>query len=144
GAARFVGSGSCQSVVTLFVQNSLGWSPLSMAMAFLPAGLIVAVSATRMGAVLERLSTVRLIAIGLTALLAGYALFLRVGPGMNYANFLLPTMLLLGIGFALCFPAVNAQATAGVDNHEQGLASGLLNTSMQVGGAVVLAVVTAI
>lgn len=143
-AAMFGGYVSFQFVVTLYVQNSLGWSPLGMAMAFLPAGLIVAVSATRMGAVLERVRTTVLIALGLSALLAGYGLFLRVGTTTNYANFLLPTMLLLGIGFALCFPAVNAQATTGVANHEQGLASGLLNTSMQIGGAVVLAVVTAI
>jgi sugar phosphate permease len=63
---------------------------------------------------------------------------------MNYANFLLPTMLLLGVGFALSFPSINAQATAGVAPHEQGLASGLVNTSIQVGGAIVLAIVTAI
>jgi len=143
-AAMFGGYVSFQFVVTLYVQNSLGWSPLGMAMAFLPAGLIVASSATRMGAVLERVHTSVLIGLGLTALLAGYALFLRVGPHMSYASFLLPTMLLLGVGFALCFPSVNAQATAGVADHEQGLASGLLNTSMQLGGAIVLAVVTAI
>jgi MFS family permease len=53
-------------------------------------------------------------------------------------------MLLLGLGFALAFPSINAQATAGVAEHEQGLASGLVNTSIQVGGAVVLAIVTAI
>ena len=143
-AAMFGGYVSFQFVVTLYVQNSLGWSPLGMAMAFLPAGLIVVGSATRMGLVLERVHTSVLIAFGLTALLLGYALFLRVGPHMAYASFLLPTMLLLGVGFALCFPSVNAQATAGVADHEQGLASGLLNTSMQLGGAVVLAVVTAI
>jgi MFS family permease len=144
GAAMFGGYVAFQFVVTLYVQNSLGWSPLGMAMAFLPAGLIVAASATRMGLVLERVRTPVLILGGLGALLSGYALFLRVGSTTNYANFLLPTILLLGIGFALCFPAVNAQATAGVADHEQGLASGLLNTSIQVGGAVVLAVVTAI
>jgi fucose permease len=63
---------------------------------------------------------------------------------MSYVNFLLPTMLLLGTGFALAFPSINAQATAGVAAHEQGLASGLVNTSIQIGGAVVLAVITAI
>jgi MFS family permease len=143
-AAMFGGYVAFQFVVTLYVQNSLGWSPLGMAMAFLPAGLIVISSAPRMGAILERVNTTVLILFGLLALLAGYALFLRVSPSMSYANFLLPTMLLLGVGFALCFPAVNAQATAGVANHEQGLASGLVNTSMQIGGAVVLAVVSAI
>jgi sugar phosphate permease len=74
----------------------------------------------------------------------GYLLFLRVSPSMSYADFLLPTMIFLGIGFALAFPSVNAQATSGVADHEQGLASGLVNTSIQIGGAVVLAVITAI
>ena len=46
-------------------------------------------------------------------------------------------MLLIGIGFALGFPALNVAATAGVADHEQGLASGLVNTSFQVGGALV-------
>jgi hypothetical protein len=53
-------------------------------------------------------------------------------------------MLLIGIGFALCFPSLNMQATSGVANEEQGLASGLVNTSFQVGGAIGLAVVTAV
>ncbi len=135
---------SFQFVVTLYLQNSLGWSPLSMALGFLPAGLLVVASATKMGGVLERVGTPRLIFAGLSAFVLGYLLFLRVSPGMNYANFLLPTMLLLGVGFALSFPSINAQATAGVAAHEQGLASGLVNTSIQVGGALVLAVVSAI
>jgi sugar phosphate permease len=140
----FGGYVAFQFVVTLYLQNSLDWSPLAMAFGFLPAGLLVVASATRMGAVLERVDTAVLIFGGLLALLAGYVLFLRVSPSMNYANFLLPTMLLLGVGFALAFPSINAQATAGVAEHEQGLASGLVNTSIQVGGAIVLAVVTAI
>ena len=82
--------------------------------------------------------------MGFTAFAAAYALFLRARPSMPYADAMLPTMLLLGTGFGLSFAALNAQATSGVDNNEQGLASGLFNTSLQVGGAVVLAVVTAI
>ncbi len=143
-AAMFGGYSAFQFTVTLYVQNSLGWSPLSMALGFLPAGVLVALSSTRMGTVLGRVDTAWLIFFGLLALMAGYAWFLHTQPDQNYAEFLLPTMLLLGIGFALCFPAVNAQATKGVANHEQGLASGLLNTSLQIGGAIVLAVVTAI
>jgi MFS family permease len=144
GAVMFGGYVAFQFVVTLYLQDSLGWSPLAMAMGFLPAGLIVVASATRMGAVLERVNTSVLIGLGLLALLSGYALFLRVSPGLSYVELLLPTMLLLGVGFALAFPSVNAQATAGVADHEQGLASGLVNTSIQLGGAIVLAVITAI
>jgi sugar phosphate permease len=53
-------------------------------------------------------------------------------------------MLLIGVGFGLSFPAFNMQATAGIANEEQGLASGLVNTSLQVGGAIGLAVATAV
>jgi EmrB/QacA subfamily drug resistance transporter len=143
-AVMFGGYVAFQFLVTLYVQDSLGWSPIEMALGFLPAGLIVVASAPRIGLLLERLRTTVLIMLGLLAFVTAYALFLRVDPSMPYASFLLPTMLLLGIGFALCFPAVNAQATAGVADHEQGLASGLVNTSIQVGGAIVLAVITAI
>jgi MFS family permease len=143
-AVMLGGYAAFQFVVTLYVQDSLGWSPLAMAMAFLPTGLIVVVSSTRMEAVLDRFDTTWLIFFGLLAFIGAYGLFLRTEPSMSYADFMLPTMLLLGVGFALCFPAVNAQATKGVADHEQGLASGLLNTSLQVGGAIVLAVVSAI
>ena len=144
GAVMAGGYFAFQFVVTLYLQNSLRWSPMEMALGFLPAGLIVVSSAPRMGAVLERVGTPRLILGGLLAFAIGYLLFLRVEPGQNYAVFLLPTMILVGIGFGLSFPSINAQATAGVAEHEQGLASGLVNTSIQVGGAIVLAVITAI
>ena len=76
------------------------------------------------------------------AFAAGYALFLRLGESSRYVGLFLPTMLLLGVGFALSFPALNMQATNGIADHEQGLASGLVNTSFQVGGAIGLAIVT--
>jgi MFS family permease len=144
GAVMFGGYVAFQFVVTLYLQNALGWSPIAMALGFLPAGLLVVLSAVKMDTVLERFDTRWIMALGLAAFVAGYALFLRVEPGMAYAAFLLPTMVLLGLGFALCFPSINSQATAGVADHEQGLASGLVNTSVQVGGAVMLAVVSAI
>lgn len=133
-----------QFVVTLYLQNSLGWSPLAMALGFLPAGLIVAASATRMDRVLDRVPTPVLLIGGFLAFLGGYLWFARAQPGMSYPDFLLPTIVLLGIGFAVTFPSVNSQGTAGVHDDEQGLASGLVNNSVQVGGAVMMAVVTAI
>ncbi len=144
GAVMAGGYFAFQFVVTIYLQDSLGWSPLSMALGFLPAGLLVVASATRMGVLLERVDTAKLIFAGLSAFVLAYLLFLRVEPGMNYVSFLLPTMLLIGVGFALSFPSINAQATAGVAEHEQGLASGLVNTSIQVGGAIVLAIVSAV
>jgi MFS family permease len=134
---------SFQFVVGLFLQAVLGWSPLQMALALLPAGLIVASSGSLMGRLITRYGTGRLIAGGMGAFVLAYALFLRVDVGSSYLA-MLPTVLLLGAGFALSFSALNVQATNGVADDEQGLASGLVQTSFQVGGAMVLAVITAI
>jgi predicted MFS family arabinose efflux permease len=84
------------------------------------------------------------IAVGSVASLVGYLLVLRLDTLPDYAGVLLPTVLLIGIGFMLLFPTLNIQATSGVENHEQGLASGLVQTSFQVGGAIGLAIVSAV
>jgi MFS family permease len=133
-----------QFVATLFLQSGLHWSALHMALAFLPAGLLVAFGSVRIGGLVDRVGTGRLIAAGFLAFVAGYALFLRVNEAPSYVVAILPTMLLLGAGFAFVFPSVNMQATAGIANEEQGLASGLVQTSFQVGGALMLAVISAV
>jgi MFS family permease len=132
-----------QFVGTLYLQDAMGWSPLETALAFLPGGLLVALGAPRVGPLIDRFGTPRIILVAMTSFAVGYLLFLRAD---EHASFwlMLPTMLFVGAGFALGFPAVNAQATDGVPEHEQGLASGLVNTSFQVGGAIVLAIVTAV
>lgn len=132
-----------QFLGTLYLQDALGWSPLQTALAFLPAGLLVAFGAPRTGALVDRIGSASVILLGLLAF-AAYLLFLRADGTPVYVTTILPTMLLLGVGFALAFPALNMQATSGIADDEQGLASGLVNTSFQVGGAVVLALVTAV
>lgn len=135
---------SFQFIVTMFLQSVLGWSPLSMALALLPAGLLVVATAPFADKFIDRFGAPRLIVVGLAALTLGYILFLRVGTTPNYAVDILPSILLLGVGFALAFPSINVQATAGIRNSEQGLAAGLIQTSTQVGAALVLAVTTAV
>ncbi|PRY59276.1 MFS transporter [Knoellia remsis] len=144
GLVMFGGYAAFQFLVSLYLQEQLGWSAIGMALGFLPAGLIVLGSALRIDRLLNRADTRVLVAAGLTSFSLAYGWFLLARPEQSYVRFLLPTMVLLGIGFAILFPAVNAQATAGVADHEQGLASGLLNTFIQVGGALMIAVVTAI
>jgi predicted MFS family arabinose efflux permease len=145
GAMAFFGSYvGFQFLVTLYMQSLLGWSALHTALAFLPAGALVALSSTKVGAVVDRFGTPRLIAVGFVLMVVGYALFLRISLDPGYAAVILPTMLLIGAACALIFPSLNIQATNGVDDHEQGMVSGLLNTSVQVGGALFLAVVTAV
>jgi MFS family permease len=133
-----------QFIGTMYLQSLLGWSPLGMAVAFLPAGLLVAFGGPRTGALVNRFGAARVVIAGLTCFAVGYALFLRIGLTPDYPAVILPSMILLGLGFALAFPALNIQATTGVHDDEQGLASGLVQTAFQVGGAITLAVVTAV
>jgi MFS family permease len=121
-----------------------GWSPLETALAFLPGGLLVAIGSPRIGPLIDRFGTARLIAAGTISFVIGYALFLRIDSSPTFLDLMLPTMLLIGFGFALCFPSQNIQAVAGIPDHEQGLASGLVSTSLQLGGAIGLAIVTAV
>jgi Na+/melibiose symporter-like transporter len=122
----------------------LGWSALQTALGFLPAALIVAFGSPRMDPLIERVGTARTIAAGVIAHVAAYVLFLAVDRDAPYVVGVLPSMILLGLGFTLAFASFNIQATEGIPDDEQGLAGGLLNTSLQVGGALGLAIVTAV
>jgi MFS family permease len=134
---------SWQFIVTLYLQDSLGWSPLHLALALLPVGLMVAGSAVFSDKLVGRFGTTRIIAVTMAVMAAGYLLFLRIDTAPTYPTMILPAVLLIGVGW-IGFPAINIQATSGIDDDEQGLAAGVLQTSMQVGAAVVLAVTTAL
>lgn len=133
-----------QLIGTLYLQNLLGWSSFQTALGFLPAGLLVATLSPNAGKLADRIGTEAMIIGAMVLFVAGYALSLRIGPESAYFATVFPTIMLIGLGFAIGFPALNIQAVSGVEDHEQGLASGLFNTASQVGGAVVLAVVTAV
>ncbi|WP_433619088.1 MFS transporter [Dactylosporangium sp. CA-139114] len=136
---------SFQFMMTLYLQDVLHWSPLRMALALLPAGLLVAFGSPFVGRLITRFGTAPLIAGAMLSMSLGYGWFLlTAGDAPHYAITTLPTMLLLGGGFAFGFSSIMAQATDGIADAEQGLASGLVQTSGQVGAALVLAVVTAL
>jgi MFS family permease len=143
-ASLFGGYVAFQFVMTLYLQRLNGWSPIETALAFLPAGMLVAVGSTRIGPIVERFGPATVVAAGSAAGLGGYGLVLGLDAVPDFAGLLLPTMLLLGVMFMLNFPTLNIAATSGVGDHEQGLASGLVQTSFQVGGAVSLAIVSAV
>ncbi|MBH0779023.1 MFS transporter [Nocardia bovistercoris] len=134
---------SWQFVVTIYLQDSLGWSPLRLAMALLPVGVLVVASVFFSDRLVDRFGTGPVIAVTLAVMTVGYLLFLRLDTAPSYPAMLLPAILLIGIGW-VGFPAINIQATAGIDDEEQGLAAGVLQTAMQVGAAIVLAVTTAV
>jgi len=135
---------SFQFLITQYLQSVAGWSAIGTALAFLPAGLIVVALSTGMGAMLGRFGPARLIAVAFGCLVVAYAVFLRAGTVPDYPAVMLPTMLLVGTAFGLGFSSLSVAATAGVPDAEQGLAASLFQTSFQVGGALVLALVTAV
>jgi MFS family permease len=135
---------SFQFLVTQYLQTLSGWSAMSTALAFLPAGLVVVLLSTRMGSLLGRFGPTPLTGLAFTCLVIAYAVFLRAGTHPDYPAVMLPATILLGLAFGLGFSSLSVAATAGVPDAEQGLAASLFQTSFQVGGAVVLAIVTAV
>ncbi len=145
GAMALFGSWvAFQFVLTLYLQQLRGWSALETGLAIFPGGLIVALLAPRLEPLIARFGVMRLIVAGLVSVVAAYALFLPIGLDSTYPAAMLPTVVLGGLGFGLAYGPLNIAATNGIAPHEQGLAGGLLNTSFQFGGALVLAVVTAV
>ena len=145
GAMTLFGSYvSFQFLVTQYLQNLAGWTALSTALAFLPAGIVVAILSTRMSSIIGRFGPARVTVFAFISLVAGYAVFLRVGVSPDYPAVILPAVVLIGIAFGLGFSSLSLAATAGIPDSEQGLAASLFQTSFQVGGAIVLAVVTAV
>jgi MFS family permease len=145
GAVTLFGSYvSFQFLATQYLQSLAGWSPITTALAFLPAGVMVAVLSVGVGPLLGRFGPGRLAVAAFACLAVAYAVFLRAGVTPDYPAVLLPTMVLVGLAFGLGFSALSVAATDGMPNEEQGLAASLFQTSFQVGGALVLAIVTAV
>ena len=145
GAMALLGSWfGFQFMGTLYMQDLRDWSAIEMALAFLPTGIIVATGSPNVGRLVDRVGTTVPIVAGLTSLAAAYILFLNIGADSDYLTAMLPTFILAGIGFTLTFGPLNMAATRGVAPEEAGLASGLVYTSFQVGGAIGLAVATAV
>jgi MFS family permease len=133
-----------QFIATLYMQQLRGWSALDTGLAIFPGGALVAVLSPGVAQYIARFGPTRLIVAGLLSASAAFALFIPIGLTSTYVPSVLPTMLLAGLGFALAFAPLNVAGTSGVAPAEQGLAGGLLNTSFQFGGALVLAIVTAV
>jgi MFS family permease len=145
GALALLGSWfGFQFMGTLYMQDLRGWSAIEMALAFFPAGVIVATGSPVMARIVGRFGTTLPVGAGLISLLLAYVLFLDVDAQTGYLTGMLPTFILGGIGFTLAFGPLNVAATNGVADQEQGLASGLVQTSFQLGGAIGLAISTAV
>jgi EmrB/QacA subfamily drug resistance transporter len=125
----------------LYLQRVLGFDAIQTGLAFLPVSILIGVLSLGVSARLnERFGARATLLAGLTLIVAGLAYFARVPTNGDYVVDVLPVMLLFGAGAGLSFPSLMTLAMSGVTPSESGLASGLVNTTLQVGGAVGLAI----
>jgi EmrB/QacA subfamily drug resistance transporter len=129
----------------LYLQLVLGYSPLQVGLAFLPGNLIMAVFSIGLSARLVMRYGIRApLGVGLTLAGIGLLLFARAPVDGNFVVDVLPSMILLGFGAGMAFNPVLLAAMSDVDPSEAGLASGVVNTSFMMGGALGLAVLASL
>ena len=127
---------------TLYVQRVLGFSPLQAGLAFLPvtAGIGIGAGLSQPG--VKRLGIRTTSIIGMTIATVGMLLLLTTDPNGTYLSDVLPGLIPISIGMGLTFVPLTLLATSGIEHEDAGLASGLFNTSQQVGGALGLAILS--
>ena len=131
-------------MLTLYMQQVLGYSPLETGFAYLAvAGTAIVWSAVA-AQLVTRVGVKPVLVTGMAFLTAGIAFFTQVSPDGSYVSDLLPGFLVIAVGMGFSFVPISIAALAGVRESEAGLASGLINTSQQVGGALGIAALSAI
>ncbi|MDQ1017099.1 putative MFS family arabinose efflux permease [Streptomyces afghaniensis] len=144
GALLFLGAFfGFQFVVTLYLQEVRGWSPLQTAVALIVMGVDAVLAPTLTPRLVARFGNAQVIVGGFVLAVIAYGLFLPVGMDWSYAA-MFPTLFLSGLAFALAYGPLTIAATDGVTGSEQGLAGGLLTTATQFGSAIGIAAVTAV
>ena len=129
----------------LYLQLVLGYSPLQVGLTFLPANLIMGAFSLGLSAKLVmRFGYRKPLATGLLLAAGGLALFVRAPVDGNFVVDVLPSMILLGFGAGMAFNPVLLAAMGDVKPEESGLASGIVNTSFMMGGAVGLAILVSV
>jgi EmrB/QacA subfamily drug resistance transporter len=130
--------------MSLYLQEVKGYSPLHAGMAFLPIGIATFAAALAAGRLVRYLGVRRQLLLAPLLCFVGALWLSRVSPGSNYFPSLFIPLLVSGVGIGSTFVPLTLAATAGVPPSESGLASGLLNTSRQMGGAIGLAVLATV
>ena len=131
--------------LTFYMQLTLRFLPLTAGLAFLPmTGVLVATSLTAQTRVLPRTGAKPLVMTGMALGAIAMIVFTRLTPGGAYATHVLPGLLVIGMGMGCIFAPAIGTATLGVEVREAGVASAMVNTSQQVGGAVGLALLSTV
>ena len=131
-------------VLTLYVQQVLGYSALKTGITFVATAGSAVLFAGLAQALVTKLGAKPIMAIGFVALIAGMVWYTQIPVHASFWSDLLPGYLLVGFGLPFAFIPVSIAALAGIEHHEAGLASGLLNTGQQVGGAVGVAIASSV
>jgi len=129
---------------TQYIQEALGFGPLKAGLSFLPFTAGVMLSAGLASNFAPRLGVRPVAVVGMVLTAIGLVLFAQMPVDGSYASDVLPGMLIASLGMGAIFMPLTLIATTGLKDEDQGLASGLFNTSQQVGGALGLAVLTTI
>jgi predicted MFS family arabinose efflux permease len=130
--------------VSLYMQNVLGYSPLKAGVSYLPLALSIIVSAGIASQLVTKLGVKPVLISGMGLVAIGLYLFSHVDAGGSYVADVLPASIVAALGLGFSFVPVTIASQTGVREHDAGLASGLINTSQQIGGALGLAVLSTI
>jgi EmrB/QacA subfamily drug resistance transporter len=144
GLLGFAGMLSMFYFLTLYMQNVLGYSPIVAGAAYLPLTVVIGVSAGIGSKLLARVGSRAVICAGSLLAAGGLLLLSQIPVAGGYGAHVLPGLLLIALGIGPVFVGVTAAANAGVDPSRAGLAAALLNASQQVGGALGLAIFSAV
>jgi EmrB/QacA subfamily drug resistance transporter len=131
-------------MLTLYMQQVLGYSAMKTGVAYLAVAGTMIIWANVAAALVGKVGVRPLIATGMSLLTVGMLWFTQIDVGDSYVTALLPGFLIVALGMALCFVPISIAALAGVREEEAGLASGLINTTQQIGGAVGIALLSSI
>jgi EmrB/QacA subfamily drug resistance transporter len=131
-------------MLTLYMQQVLGYSPLKTGISYLAVAGSAIVWSALAAQLVTRVGVKRVLVVGMAFLMVGLAYFTQVSVGGSYAGDLLPGFLIIAVGMGFSFVPISIAALAGVKPSEAGLASGLINTSQQVGGALGIAALSAV
>jgi EmrB/QacA subfamily drug resistance transporter len=131
-------------LLTLYVQQVLGWSALKTGLTFAATAGTAILWAGLAQALVTKVGPKPVMAVGFVAMIAGMLWYSQIPADASYATDLLPGYLLVGFALPFSFIPVSIAALAGVEAHEAGLASGLINTAQQVGGAIGVAVTSSV
>jgi EmrB/QacA subfamily drug resistance transporter len=125
----------------LYLQKVLGYTPLEVGLAFLPSTLVMGVMSLRLSdRLILRYGAVEVLIPAMAAMCLGLLLFARTPVDGVWLRDVMPPMILIGVGAGIGFPALMGLAMSGATPQDSGLASGLINSTVQVGGAIGLAV----